>query len=106
MADTTQPQMVAGGQSRSIFTKKRFNELLTLFHTLSPQADANAFAKGMREIMNFDPEKKHYTPELGKKIAESRRRVAERKGVSINEVSGSKACYERKKLLQQQLKST
>ena len=51
----------------------------------------------IRDIMRFDPEQKGYTPEIGKMMMESRRRLAKERGVSTWVTSGGKGGYEKRK---------
>lgn len=48
-------------------------------------------------IMDYDPNKKQYTPELGKKIMESRKKRIQELGTTMWEYNGGKRAYERKK---------
>lgn len=87
-------------KGKSVLTKKRYSEIDILAKELIPeQNNVDKLMEGIRRIMNFDPEVKQYTPEQAKYIRESRQRLSKERGVSIFELSGSKASYERRKAL-------
>lgn len=82
----------------SIMSKKRYHLIEeTLRKTIDdPNKLANVL-QSIQEIMNFDPNRNTYTPEVKERVLQWRKKKAEELGVTTYVTSGSKACYERKK---------
>lgn len=87
-------------------TKKRYTDIETvLMNTLCTLAIDDASRKQaqetvmtqVRSIMKFDPERKTYTPELGKKIVAYRQKKAESSGVSMYEAFKGPEYYQKNK---------
>lgn len=86
--------------AQSVLSKKRFNEIVELLEKRYGRDGLDDVIKDFCDIMKFDPSGSRYTPELGKKMIESRRKRAELLGVSTYVTGGGKKAYEKKKKMQ------
>lgn len=85
MATMDPSQCDTPGQKRALSTmsKKRFHNICELLHHHFDNTKAiEAVIDGIKEIMQFDPAARHYTPEIGRKESERKRRVAKEKGTT------------------------
>ena len=91
------------------FSKKRLNEIVNMIGEYIDDSleeeHRNIVLDEIKgricDIMNFDENKKTYTPERGQKMIASYRKLAESRGVTLYEVIGNKKRYEQKKALKQ-----
>lgn len=98
MSVDSAPETSAKG--KAVFTKKRYGEIANVANEIfQDETKVDVFMQRVRTIMNFDPDVKQYTPEQAKYIRESRQRLSKERGISVFELSGSKASYERRKAL-------
>lgn len=95
---TTLNDQINEKKALSMMSKKRYQEIAVgLKEIIGDNEKLEEALSLIQDIMKFDPEKKYYTPELGKRMSENRKKLAEERGISIYEISGSKASRERKK---------
>lgn len=79
-------------------SKKKYHEIVNrLNDECINKDDVNRFLNILKEVLSFDPDMPSYTKEIGQKIKANRNKLAQERGVTIYELSGSKACKERKR---------
>ena len=95
---------MAEAKAVSILSKKRYTEIYDAACArfgdgVNGAADVDAFMSDLRAIMNFDPCKKQYTPEAGRRCYDRVKQKARETGQSVYVVSGKKAREARKKMV-------
>lgn len=84
--------------AQSVMTKKRYQELAESFREITGSEALTARCmEELRRVMKFDPEQKRYTPEMGKKIVERRKKKAEAEGTTVYKACGFQQYYEKHK---------
>jgi hypothetical protein len=75
-------------------SKKRYHDISEMLKDLLDQEKHNKAMKSIETIMNFDPEKKVYTPESGKIAREKAKQRALATGKTTYDTSGQRKYYE------------
>jgi chorismate mutase len=89
----------------SPISKKRYYEIDEALGTLmKDQQEREQVMMKICEILNFDPNRNTYTPQVKERMLQWRKKKAEELGVTTYVTSGMKAYYERNK--QSQVKVT
>lgn len=82
---TTSLPQPASSQKRALSTmsKKRFHEICGLLHqNIGDVEKVNTIIEGIKNIMMFDPNIPNYTPEIGKRDVERKKKIAQEKGMT------------------------
>lgn len=86
--------------SQSILSKKRYSEISNILReTYGQDATLDATLKKICDIMRFDPEASRYTPELGKRMMENRKKLSDKLGTTTYVTGGGKKAYEKRKAI-------
>jgi len=87
----------------STMSKKRYQEFSDVLLTKVQDHElANELLRDLCEILNFDPDKSRYTPELGQKIIAHRHKLRDEQGISTYVSSGRKKNYEKSRAISAQ----